>query len=224
MHFGFLHGIFANVYQRQVVHLVVRIPRVDGNDAIGGTQGFHQLFIVAKDRGVIFIKQRSDQNDQQGRYEDIQQTYRDAAPHCFGFTDFYPPGEGDHQNTGQSQRQHHLAGHQGEAFRRCGIQNVGNHGAVNDDAEGPDKILGRGAQQNKQANNEAVELEEGGERGENIHHAEGNHRHAEEHQPVVQAVYRQQSEHLTIEREIEQQPDIEGKNNQINRTAHDRPT
>ncbi|VFT74535.1 Uncharacterised protein [Klebsiella aerogenes] len=93
MHHRFLPGIFANLHQRQIVHAVVRIPRVQRHNAVGGTQGFHQLFVVTEHRGVIFVEQRGHQNNQQRRNGDIEQAHRRAAPPCGGLTDFHPPGD-----------------------------------------------------------------------------------------------------------------------------------
>ncbi len=117
-----------------------------------------------------------------------------------------------------------MAGEQSKALRRSGVEDIGDHAAVDHYPEVPDKVLRRRAEQNKQADDHPIELQERGEGGDDIHHANGHDRHTEEYQPVMQAVYRQYRENLAIKSQVEKDTDIASKENQISRAAEERPT
>ena len=149
-------GIFTNAHQRQMGQPLMRIPGRRRHNAVRWAEGFHQFFIVAKQRGVIFIEERGDQHDQQRGDQNVRATKQYAAQRRSHRLDSDPAGNERGQNAAHPERDEHLRRQQSEGFSGRGVHHVGDHRAVDDDAVGHDEILSRCANQNENARHQAI--------------------------------------------------------------------
>ena len=138
-------GIFANPHQRLIAGKPAHFAVLHhGADIVGRGHHFDDAFVVAKQRRVIFIKQRRNQDNHQ------QGTEHRGDARQQGIPPFPGTNTGQRQHHGGNEAcdnnpQNHLRGHQGCRFLRVGFEHVHNHVLIDHRAVGVHKVGGRGA-------------------------------------------------------------------------------
>ncbi|MNV59788.1 hypothetical protein D3C71_1522320 [compost metagenome] len=97
-------GIFTNFDQRQILVEIAVLSVLDGaSHKIAWGEHFHHAFIVADQRGVIFVEQRRNQQDHHHGKHHIGRAQANHVPPRAGFIDAHKAHENGRQNTQQQQ-------------------------------------------------------------------------------------------------------------------------